>query len=465
MTLWIAWSMLVSAMLAIACSAGERVAAYLGAPRRFLWTAAMLVSSLGPVVAALAPSRSSVVDRSTFVPMRRSDVRIVETSMSVTTAFAPTTAPPPRASASNHVVADAVAIARGADEWAWRLWLLASIGWIIFLTHSVVRMRLSRRRWRHADTEIGPVLVASDTGPAVVGVFRPRIVIPAWVLDADRSTRELLLRHELEHRRAGDSRALFGAAMLMALFPWNLALGWMARRLRLAIEIDCDTRVVRALGRRREYGLMLLSVSERYVTPLPNAACLTEPGSHLEARIDAMTTLKHRRPIVSSIPFVAIALGVLATAAWTPRPAPISLPRVKHFSRVVPMSRTGTPTPIRLDAPTERVTFRMLPAAGPVPPVRSTPMTLAEVHITEAALPTFADPKPLPGNIPPRYPEELLYAGTEGYVTLKFVTNAGGIPDSTTIQIVESTDSSFTDVVRRAIPQWRFIRKIPVTID
>ena len=456
MTLWLGWSMLVSALIAIACSAGDRVAAHLGAPRRFLWLAAMLVSSLVPVIAALVPARSSAVESGAVVSMRISEVRVIETSIPLTDVVATTTAPRARASVRDRVVAGALAIARGADAWAWRVWLLASIGWIVFLTHSVVRLRFSRRQWRDADTEIGPVLVANDTGPAVVGVFRPRIVIPAWVLDADRSTRELLLRHELEHRCAGDSRVLFGAAVLMALFPWNAALGWMARRLRLAIEIDCDTRVVRALGRRREYGLMLLSVSERYATPLSNAACLSEPGSHLEARIEAMTTLKRRHPIVSSIPFAAITLGVLTTAAWTPRPAPISLPRVTHFSSVVSVPRTATPTPARFNVPTGRLASRMLPVVGPVPPVRSTPVTLAELHIANAQLPTAANPKPLPGNPPPRYPQQLRDGGIEGYVTLKFVTDARGIPDSTTIQIVESTNSSFAEAVRRAIPLWRF---------
>jgi hypothetical protein len=98
----------------------------------------------------------------------------------------------------------------------------------------------------------------------------------------------------------------------------------------------------------------------------------------------------------------------------------------------------------------------MLPVVGPVPPVHSTPVTLAEFHVTNAQLPTGADPKPLPGNPPPRYPQQLRDGGIEGYVTLKFVTDARGIPDSTTIQIVESTDSSFADAVRRAIPLWRF---------
>ena len=37
MTLWIAWSMLVSALVALAATASERAAIPLGAARRFVW--------------------------------------------------------------------------------------------------------------------------------------------------------------------------------------------------------------------------------------------------------------------------------------------------------------------------------------------------------------------------------------------------------------------------------------------
>jgi TonB family protein len=341
----------------------------------------------------------------------------------------------------------------------WRAWLLASLACIALLMHAVIRMSLMRREWRESDTEIGRVLVANDTGPAVVGVLQPRIVVPAWSLEADRSTRELLLRHELEHLNAGDSRVLFGAAVLLALFPWNAALGWMARRLRLTIEIDCDARVLRALGRRREYGLMLLSVSERHATPLPNAAGLAEPGSHLEARIDAMTTLTRSRPLASSIPFAAIAIVVLTTAAWTPRPAPIALP-IRHLATTATSphvtATSVTPLAIPPGEPMSPAGSRVLPRVSGMPPVRFTPTTFADLHITEASLPTRADPKPLPGNPPPRYPQRLLESGTEGYVTLRFATDSRGVADSATIQIIESTDSAFTDAVRAVVPRWRF---------
>src|SRR5262249_52406302 len=96
------------------------------------------------------------------------------------------------------------------------------------------------------------------------------------------------------------------------------------------------------------------------------------------------------------------------------------------------------------------------PRVGGMPPVRLTPTTFAELHITEASLPRRADPKPLPGNSSPRYPQHLIDSGTEGHVTLRFATDTRGLPDTSTVQIIASTDSAFTNAVRQVLPRWRF---------
>jgi beta-lactamase regulating signal transducer with metallopeptidase domain len=52
------------------------------------------------------------------------------------------------------------------------------------------------------------------------------------------------------------------ASLTLILTPWNLALWWQLRRLRLAVEMDCDNRVVSALGNAPAYGALLLRVAE-----------------------------------------------------------------------------------------------------------------------------------------------------------------------------------------------------------
>jgi TonB-dependent SusC/RagA subfamily outer membrane receptor len=130
-----------------------------------------------------------------------------------------------------------------------------------------------------------------------------------------------MLRHEAEHVVAGDPMLLLIAAAVLVLAPWNAALWFIAHRLRLAIEIDCDARVLRAVGRPREYGMLLLTVGSRHTTPLPLATSLAERRPVLERRIIAMTNARPARPILGSLPFLAIAGATAALAAQTPRPA------------------------------------------------------------------------------------------------------------------------------------------------
>jgi hypothetical protein len=280
-----------------------------------------------------------------------------------------------------------------------------SIGCVVGIGVSSARLRHRQRSWVEAMTEAGPVLVAREDGPAVMGVFRPRVVMPSWALESDDATRSLMLRHEFEHLRMSDSRVLFASAMLVALLPWNAGLWLMSRRLRLAIEIDCDARVIRAVGAARSYGLMLLSVSDRYATPLPASALLFERGAQLEARITAMTTPAPKRPTVIAAMCAAISGLVLATAAWAPRPTP----------------------------------FRSAPTV-------------------------VAGPELLPGNPAPRYPDDMRATGVEGVVVATFTTDERGIPDSASFTVVQATNEAFASSVRTVVPKLHYSGKGPAVL-
>jgi hypothetical protein len=107
-----------------------------------------------------------------------------------------------------------------------------------------------------------PSVITDSIGPATVGVIRARVVIPRWVLALPPVQRRYVLRHEQEHRTSRDTLLLFVASLAGVLTPWNLAIWWQLRRLRLAVEMDCDRRVVAALGDARAYGELLLKVAE-----------------------------------------------------------------------------------------------------------------------------------------------------------------------------------------------------------
>jgi beta-lactamase regulating signal transducer with metallopeptidase domain len=91
------------------------------------------------------------------------------------------------------------------------------------------------------------VYLPGDVGPAVVGLIRPRIAVPGWLLDSPSATQQLVIADEQAHLVGNDVQLFTCALFLLALMPWNLPLWWQLRRLRRAIEVDCDARVLRAI--------------------------------------------------------------------------------------------------------------------------------------------------------------------------------------------------------------------------
>ncbi len=158
-----------------------------------------------------------------------------------------------------------------------------------FFVVSLVRLVGRRRAWGSGVVDGHPVLVAESEGPAVVGFGRGTIVLPRWALSAEARLRGLMLAHELEHQRAGDPRLLLLALAAVVLQPWNPAVWWLARRLRLAVEVDCDARVLGHGSDVRTYGLLLLEVGRRAAACRLPAPAFSKPPSSLEERLQVMT--------------------------------------------------------------------------------------------------------------------------------------------------------------------------------
>jgi hypothetical protein len=114
----------------------------------------------------------------------------------------------------------------------------------------------------------------------------------------------------MEHIRAADPWTLVVACSAVALMPWNPALWFCLSRLRLAIEIDCDRRMLQRGVRIENYASLLIDISAvQRAMPLVFAAF---PGSHshLERRLIAMT-----ERTVSSKSLRRIATAFIGTAA------------------------------------------------------------------------------------------------------------------------------------------------------
>ncbi|MDE3217499.1 MAG: M56 family metallopeptidase, partial [Gemmatimonadota bacterium] len=307
--------------------------------------------------------------------------------------------------------------------WAvWSLLLLASLA-------RAVRVAARRRAACRRETLGGVALrVSPDFGPAVVGVVAPEIVIPEWTLALDAPLRDLILCHEAEHRDAGDSRLLFGAAILLALFPWNPALWLQARRLRLAVEMDCDGRVLTRHDQPDRYGRLLITIAQQQSNLLGTfSPTLSEPVSHLERRIRAMMNSGRRwaRIRAASFGLLGVAAVVVACAVHSPDRVTGPQPSANAQAAATP-NLDGTFFPFQVDKP-------------------------AMLGL---------------GNTPPAYPQLLRAAGVSGEVIVQFVVEPTGSPDMSTFKVLKSTHELFTQSVRTAVAGFRYtpalVRGTPV---
>lgn len=176
-----------------------------------------------------------------------------------------------------------------------------------------IRFAGAAAEWRPGLVDGEPVRVAQRLGPAVIGVRRATIVVPEWVLRADAAEQHMILVHEKEHARARDHVLLALAPLLVVAMPWNLPLWWQLRRLRLAVEVDCDRRVLRQGIGVRDYGTLLIDIAGRSFPMPATFAALAEPRTLLERRIIAMSA-HPRAGRVRSAALAAAATLLLVTA-------------------------------------------------------------------------------------------------------------------------------------------------------
>src|SRR2546421_5433108 len=217
-----------------------------------------------------------------------------------------------------------------ALTWAWGL---SAAAVALTLLGTGLRVAAWRRRWRVTTLDGRTVLVSENVGPAVVGVWRPQVVLPAWSLELRSGERRLMLLHEDEHVRAHDPWLRAAGAALLMLAPWNPALWWQVRRLRLAVEMDCDARVLGRGGDTPEYAELLLRVGQRRVQLPLGAPALGEPVSFLGRRIRRMATDRPRWRWAGATAASMVAVAVIIGACEAPRP--VGLRAARDASAVV----------------------------------------------------------------------------------------------------------------------------------
>ncbi len=222
----------------------------------------------------------------------------------------------------------------------WGLVRLASAVWLagvlIFAGHvalCVLSLRRQARAWRPMDD--GPLRILldecrlrmgvrrtvrlfvtpDDIGPAVAGILRPCLVLPASVIGRlSRESMRHVLLHELAHVRRFDVAVHWLTVAARAIHWFNPVAWLVAARMQTERELACDTAVLGEIGReqRASYGQTLLKLADQLAAPrlLPGMVGAFGSKHRLERRITMIATFEKS---VRGWGWAGAVLG----AAWT----------------------------------------------------------------------------------------------------------------------------------------------------
>ena len=249
--LWMLYALAIALWLTLAGLLAERALRALGRSARLLWFAVLICSALVPLVMAL---------------LAASAPQSAEASFSA-------------AGAGWRTLIDRLLVAG---------WVGSGFGVAATVLLSGGALQRARRHWRPAQVQGTTVFVAPDLGPGVVMLGRAQIVLPAWALELDAARLDLMVRHEHEHMRARDHWLIMGALVVLLLCAFNPVLWWQFKRLKLAIEMDCDARVLSGRQNVREYAALLLDVGARSRAARLLFAAFATPPHAIERRIRTM---------------------------------------------------------------------------------------------------------------------------------------------------------------------------------
>ncbi|MBL0941106.1 MAG: TonB-dependent receptor plug domain-containing protein [Gemmatimonadaceae bacterium] len=348
---WMATASIVSLLLALVAVLAERVLKDV-VPARLIWGLALF--------AAVSFSLSQPWRRATAAPESLTVVaRVIESPSAATAPVAPSlaltirnalaAAPSRLRNMSSALATRVAALPSPASKGLLVVWPFATLllGGLLAVSYR----RQFRRAGRAPTAMVGTqqVRLSDDFGPAVVGVRAPLIVVPRWLLERSPLEQQMVVVHEQSHVAAHDPLLLLSSCLAVVLLPWNAALWFMASRMRLAIEIDCDARVLAGGRSRRHYGQLLIELSAAPSTMrgLQGVPAFSYRASHLERRLHTMTARPANFPKFRRAAGVVLAsAGVLAAcSAELPTAAQVeALDAASAQKQVAALTRTEADT-------------------------------------------------------------------------------------------------------------------------
>ena len=218
-----------------------------------------------------------------------------------------------------------------------QLWLCIYLAGLAWSAASVWRaQRMLNRLAQTGDVansgRAAIIEVDAPISPMLLGLFRPRLLLPRHLGDFDKLQREMIVEHEMTHLRRHDLQWMAAGMLLQALLWFNPFMRLLRANLTWAQELGCDRDVLRGrpASQRKAYAAALVAqLKLQHLTPQGalafgsiDANTLTERVSLIRSPANSRRAMWARAATVAALAAIVGGNFALQPAlAWTVSPS------------------------------------------------------------------------------------------------------------------------------------------------
>ncbi len=205
------------------------------------------------------------------------------------------------------------------------VWILGAVLLLVYFvgTHIVYRIKLGKGRM---CTDAGTLAVLEeckeklgikrcveiinlDTTPALVGMVKPKIVVPDSFTHSEQRN---IFIHELCHLKGGDIFAIWTATAVLALNWFNPVIWYSFFVFRRDIEVYCDSRALEYSEDKKEYAQLLVKTALKKNHFVVGTTSLQNGEKEVQRRVKYMAYFKKPKIIWSVIiALIAVVISVV----------------------------------------------------------------------------------------------------------------------------------------------------------
>jgi beta-lactamase regulating signal transducer with metallopeptidase domain len=295
--------------------------------------------------------------------------------------------------------------------------------------------------------------------PTALGLMKPAIVIPAWVMQ-ELSPEELnqILLHEIAHLRRWDDWTNLAQKLVKALFFFHPAVWWIERKVSLEREMACDDAVLSETASPRAYAECLAHLAERTLIQRSLAFAQAALGKIHQTSLRVAQILDADRPTGKGRSWRP-AVSLIAVFAVT------CVVGIARAPKLIAFSDRGTSqvTASAIDSSVDQVAARRMLAAAPIVNVSAKLDPQRKTRLTRAKISTLANHSK--SDIPATVSAMQSSLREQRAATLVHMTSANAAPlafTETLFVVVEGTQNGPSEEPVLQIQMWRVVVLHPV---